>query len=84
MDTANLIRMANRIGDFFGAQPDREEALEGIASHIQRSWEPRMRTALLESLARHADGQHDDVRLDPLVLEAVTKHRERLTPPPAR
>ena len=31
MNNANLIRMANRIGDFFDALPDREEALEGVA-----------------------------------------------------
>ena len=29
MDLHNLIVMANRIGDFFAAQPDRDEALAG-------------------------------------------------------
>jgi len=80
MDIANLIRMANRIGDFFEALPDREEALEGVANHIQKSWEPRMRTALLDFLARHADGQAGEIRLQPIVLEAVTRNRERLAP----
>ena len=31
MDADNLIRMANRIGEFFEAMPDRDEALNGIA-----------------------------------------------------
>ncbi|ANN68597.1 formate dehydrogenase subunit delta [Bordetella bronchialis] len=80
MDSANLIRMANRIGDFFDAMPDRPEAVEGIASHIQKFWEPRMRTALLDFLERHPDGQDSEVRLSPIVLEAITRNRQRLTP----
>lgn len=80
MDIANLIRMANSIGDFFDALPDRDEALDGAATHIQKSWEPRMRIALLDFLTQHADGQREDIRLHPLMLEAVTKHRARLTP----
>ena len=50
MDNQNLIDMANRIGDFFDSMPDREEALAGIADHIRRFWEPRMRRALLAEL----------------------------------
>lgn len=80
MDHSNLIRMANRIGDFFDAMPDREEAIEGIANHIQKFWEPRMRHQLLALLAAHPDGRQDDYTLCPIVLEAVTRHRQRLTP----
>ena len=80
MDHSNLIRMANRIGDFFDAMPDREEAVEGIANHIQKFWEPRMRHQLLDLLAAHPDGRQDDYALCPIVLEAVTRHRQRLTP----
>ena len=50
MDADNLVRMANRIGDFFEAMPDREEALEGIATHIRKFWEPRMRRQFFEML----------------------------------
>jgi len=80
MDIANLIRMANRIGDYFDAFPDREEALENTATHIQKSWEPRMRVALLNFLEQHEDGQTEDIHLHQLVLEAVTRYRERLIP----
>jgi len=67
MDLENLVNMANRIGEFFAAMPDREQAREGIATHIQRYWEPRMRKRLLEHLdeAREAG-------LQPLVLEALS------------
>ena len=39
--------MANRIGEFFQAMPDRQEALLGVATHIRKFWDPRMRRELL-------------------------------------
>ena len=80
MEILNLIRMANRIGQFFEAMSDRQEALEGVANHIHKFWEPRMRNELLGFLERHPDGNATDERLHPLVLEAVTQNRQRLTP----
>jgi formate dehydrogenase subunit delta len=80
MEIGNLIRMANRIGDFFDAMPDRPEAIEGVANHIQKSWEPRMRVELLAFLDRHPDGADGDIRLSPIVLEAVSRNRARLAP----
>lgn len=80
MDIVNLIRMANRIGEYFDALPDRDEALEGAATHIQKSWEPRMRLALLDFLSQHADGQGEQIALHPLMVEAVTRYRSQLTP----
>lgn len=65
MDADNLVQMANRIGEFFEAMPDREEALDGIAGHIKRYWEPRMRQALLAHMNEGAAG------LTPIVAEAV-------------
>ncbi len=82
MDIRNLIRMANRIGDFFDAMPDRDEAREGIANHIHKFWEPRMRTALLDFLAGQPDGQCDDVRLSDSVRDAILSNLARLTPAP--
>lgn len=73
MDTANLVRMANRIGDFFDAMPERDEALDGIAQHIQKFWEPRMRRQLFAALdAGEADALHEIVR------SALIGHREAL------
>ncbi|KJK25103.1 formate dehydrogenase [Burkholderiaceae bacterium 16] len=70
MNSDNLVKMANQIGTFFEAMPDREEAVADIASHIKRFWEPRMRRALL---ARMDSG--GDAGLDEIVLLAVTRHR---------
>lgn len=42
MDLNHLIRMANRIGQFFEAMPDRAEALAGIANHLTKFWTPVM------------------------------------------
>ena len=36
-----LVRMANQIGDFYAAMPERE-ATEGAASHLQTYWTPKM------------------------------------------
>ncbi|AXE93260.1 formate dehydrogenase subunit delta [Paraburkholderia sp. DD10] len=77
MDKQNLIDMANRIGEFFESMPDHDEALAGVADHIHRFWEPRMRRALLASLD-HPDA--DGIAMSAIVKEALVKHREALTP----
>lgn len=76
MKTDHLIEMANQIGLFFDSLPDREEALTGIAEHIRRFWEPRMRRALLTEL----DVAHDDAGFSEIVRAALTQHRAALTP----
>lgn len=75
METEYLIRMANRIGEFFEAMPDPHEARAGIAEHLQRFWEPRMRRALLA----HVDA-HGRAGLSLNVYEAIVHNRERLLP----
>jgi len=75
-----LIQKANRIGAFFIAMPDRTEGIEGIVDHIQKFWEPRMRTAMLTFLSEHPDGRATDAQLSPIVLDAIRNYRERLTP----
>ena len=78
MDNQNLIDMANRIGDFFESMPDHEEALAGVADHIRRFWEPRMRRALLATLDDAADS--NGVAMSGFVREALVRHRDELTP----
>jgi len=69
VEEATLIQMLNRIGDFFEAIPDREEAMRGIADHVKKFWELRMRQQLGEMLAQpeHA-GQ-----IKPIIREALEK-----------
>jgi formate dehydrogenase subunit delta len=68
MKLEKLITMANQIGAFFEAMPDREQAVADVASHLRRSWEPRMREQILASL-----GTADEAQLKPLVREALRR-----------
>ncbi|MFC0806426.1 MULTISPECIES: formate dehydrogenase subunit delta [Sinorhizobium] len=65
---AKLVYMANQIATFFLTQPA-EGAAEGVATHINKYWEPRMRRKLFEHIAHGGEG------LNPLVLEAAEKIR---------
>lgn len=58
-----MIRMANQIAAYFEPYP-RAEALSGIANHIKKFWDPRMRKQLDEYIA----GGGED--LSPLVIAA--------------
>lgn len=48
MKIERLIKMANDISNFFNAETDKQVAAEGVKNHIQHSWDPRMRTAIIE------------------------------------
>ena len=74
MDPKTLVHMANRIGEFFQAMPDREEALQGVATHIRKFWDPRMRRELLAYLDQQA-GEG----LSELVLTSLHEHRSTLS-----
>lgn len=64
MSPDKLIYMANQIATFFRSRPH-DEAVAGVADHISKFWEPRMRTQLFEMLASSKEG------FDPLVIEAA-------------
>jgi formate dehydrogenase subunit delta len=64
-----LVRMANQIGTFFSSKPH-EEGVAGIADHINKFWDPRMRRQLFEIVEA---GGGD---LSPLVLEAAARIRK--------
>jgi len=68
MNTDNLVHMVNRIGEFFEAMPDTAEAHAGIALHLRRYWDPRMRRQLME----HVESTQG-AGLLPIVLEALRK-----------
>lgn len=59
-----LVYMANQIATFFKSQPE-SEAAHGVANHINKFWEPRMRRQLFEILENEENG------LDALVLQAA-------------
>jgi formate dehydrogenase subunit delta len=78
--TQHLVDMANDIGNFFRAEPKREDAIAGIAKHIKSYWTRRMREKLIGQL------QHSDDGLDPLPREALLfleehpAYKPKLTP----
>jgi formate dehydrogenase subunit delta len=61
---AKLITMANQIAKFMESKPH-QEGLEGLSSHINDFWEPRMRRHLFDLLDAGGQG------LRPLVIEAT-------------
>ena len=73
MDIRNLIHMANQIGEFFEAMPDRDEALLDITGHLHNFWEPRMRSQLLGYM-----DTENGKDLKPIVVSAIRAHREKL------
>lgn len=69
MNIDHLVRMANDIGNFFKAEPDHAQAVEGVVTHIRRFWDPRMRKEILAYVDNGGLGLMD------LVREAVLKLR---------
>lgn len=67
MNPQNLGEMANNIAAFFAAEPDHAEAVRGVANHLDKFWEPRMKTQLRACIAR------GEAHVDPLVIEAMQR-----------
>lgn len=72
----NLVRMANRIGQFFEIYPDHAEAIDGVALHIRKFWEPRMR----RQIYAHLDGPAGGAGLSFLLIETLRERRDQLAP----
>lgn len=66
MSPDKLAHMANQIGRFFQTQKS-DSAVEAIADHLLKFWDPRMRRDIFNQ-AKQPDG-----KLDPLVREAVER-----------
>ena len=75
MDQKKLVTMANQIAAFFAVEPDHEAAVAGVAGHLKKFWEPRMRREILAALdAGGAHGMHA------LVIAALRERRAELEP----
>jgi formate dehydrogenase subunit delta len=75
MEARKLVKMVNEIALFFEGEGDPQLIRDGIAGHLKRFWDPRMRRDLL----RHIDEGGEGCR--PTVLDAVASHRDTLLPP---
>jgi len=64
MSPDRLVYMANQIGKYFASQHGADPAV-GIADHLKKYWDPRMRKEII------AHAGHDGAGLDPVVLRAV-------------
>jgi formate dehydrogenase subunit delta len=62
MAADKLVIMANQIGMFFTSQ-GADEAVPGIAGHLKKFWEPRMRAAIVAHLRAGGEGLRPEVRL---------------------
>ena len=72
---SKIIRMANQIGTFFELKPH-DEGVHGVAEHINKFWEPRMRRHFFDVVDSGGEG------LKPIVIEAASQVRrpsERVT-----
>lgn len=47
MEISRLVAMANDIAAFFDSEADKAVAAEGVRSHLQRFWDPRMRREII-------------------------------------
>ena len=56
-----LVYMANQIGKFFQSQ-GHDKAVPGVADHIRKFWDPRMRRQIYAYLAAGGAGLDPDVR----------------------
>ena len=66
MSPDRLIYMANQIGKFFHSQ-GHDKAVAGIAEHIKKFWDPRMRDAIFAYMDAGGEG------IDAPVREALDK-----------
>ena len=67
MSTANLIKMANQIAQYFATEPDQQQAILSVRNHLNMFWTPGMRLELLAWQTEHQGAQ-----LHPLVQTAVS------------
>jgi formate dehydrogenase subunit delta len=69
MKQQDMLRMANQIASFFnGSGP--EAAVRDAADHINKFWDPRMRSVLIAHLETGGEG------LDPTIVKAASLIRK--------
>jgi formate dehydrogenase subunit delta len=76
MSPDRLIYMANQIGKFFQSQGN-DKAVPGIAEHIKKFWDPRMKRAIFA----HLDG--GGAGLDASVRDAIAALKQATSLPTA-
>ena len=57
MKPENMVHMANQIALYFASYP-KDEAVAGIADHLKKFWEPRMRRQIIDYVGAGGQGLH--------------------------
>jgi formate dehydrogenase subunit delta len=70
--------MANQIGKFFESQRA-DEVVPGIANHIRKFWDPRMRKAIFAFIVAGGEGLDPKVREALDLLKKQERHEEEIT-----
>ena len=63
MAVERLVAMANDIARYFASEPDPEAGVSGVAGHLRKFWDPRMRRQLIAHLDSGGAGLDDLARL---------------------
>ena len=69
MNADNLVKMANQISLFFESQPG-PDAPAGVAEHLTKFWDPRMRKAIVEHARAGGEGLRDSAARAVALLDA--------------
>lgn len=72
MNIQHIVKMANQIGQFFESEPDQNQAVIDVASHLKRFWDPRMRKAIVRHVQNGGEG------LLPIVMKAILENQQSL------
>lgn len=67
MNVQLLVTMANDISNFFASEPDEQAAVDLVANHLKKFWEPRMRQQIRGYVTEGGAG------LSSIALQAVKK-----------
>jgi formate dehydrogenase subunit delta len=68
METRDIVRMANQISDFFKSYSE-QEAIEGIAEHITKFWDPRMRRDFFAHMEKGGEGLSELVKKSAVLVK---------------
>ena len=59
MNVDRLVAMANDIASFFASEGDQVTAAAGVANHLTRFWDPRMRRQIIDHYRSGGAGLSD-------------------------
>jgi formate dehydrogenase subunit delta len=82
MNVDRLVAMVNDIAKFFDAEPDLGAASAGVAQHLKRFWDPRMRRQIIAHYHAGGAGLSDTGRAGVARLIAIDARQEPKSPSP--